>query len=153
MRSDLGAAADLVLGSRRGAGVFALVGLLAGSGCGTPDPDDRAQPAIVIQLSRHDLLIDAVRVAVYFYDASQSCAVLQAMDVRPPTTVGPFQAILSSMGRESGMTFSLDPIPAGAYSVLVDALDADGRRVASGCASDQMVKSRVTSKIRVQVSG
>lgn len=118
--------------------------------CGTEKAG--TTPSIGIEFSEQALLDRASVVAIYFYQAGTACADLRAAVPRPQSVLGPYQAALDDQGRERGIVFSINEVPAGEYVVFVDALDANGANVGSGCAAGQRIFDRQVSRIRVVIS-
>jgi hypothetical protein len=131
----------------RSAAVVLVLSLLA-SGCGGGEP----QRKMVIEFERQELLADATQIAVYFYTGAITCDEIRASIPHPPSVLGPFLADLDEQGRTEGTTFRLDAVPADTYVVFVDAIDASGTIVGSGCAPGQQVFDRAVSRIRVKIS-
>jgi hypothetical protein len=140
MHRDPNSAARLVL-------MLALAGGATLAGCGGEEPP----PGLTIDFSRQELLRDAALVQIYFYEGSMSCEALRAQNPRLPSVLGPYAAMLDDAGRERGITFTLKEVPAGDYVVFVDALDASGTIVGTGCAPGQRVFDRQISRIRVTI--
>ncbi len=110
-------------------------------------------PNIGIEFAEQALLAQAELVVIYFYDARTPCADIRSTMPRPPSVLGPYQARLNEEGRERGITFRINDVPAGQYVVFVDALDINGGNVGTGCTAGQRIFDRQISKIRVVVSG
>lgn len=122
---------------------------IAIAACGEAQPPP---PAISIELERKDLLADAAQVAIYFYTGAITCEEIRASIPHPQSVLGPFIAAVDETGRAQGITFKLDSIPADVYVVFVDAIDASGTVVGSGCAPAQQVFEHEVSRIRVKIS-
>lgn len=122
-----------------------------GSGCSGLEGGP-AQFSIEVAFERHELLDQATRVAIYFYESTASCADLRAQYPHPASLLGPFLAELTDEGRRSGIQARIDPVPVDTYVVFADAIDASGRVVGSGCAPDQEIFEREITGIRVTIS-
>lgn len=123
-------------------GAAVLVALAAG--CGVP----RMQIAFEGQA----LLDRASFLAIYFYGPNETCAAIRATLPRPVSILGPFQADLDAEGRSRGVVLRFDEVPAGEYTVFVDAIDSAGANVGTGCAPQQQVFDREVSGIRITIS-
>jgi hypothetical protein len=135
---------------RRGAGLAARAVLIAlCSGCG-------AESGISIAFESRALLERAATVYVYFYGPEVACQLIRQTTPRPPSVLGPFEAPVTPEGRERGISFTLDhtnmPIPVGTYVVFVDAVDADGAVVGTGCAPGQVIAEKELSQVQVVVA-
>lgn len=155
MHRDPGVAAGVVLTPRTVARtprtvartlrtVALTLGVAALAACGAePDP-----PALTIGFARAELLADARALALYVYDDAP-CEAVSASTPRPASRFGPFQAPLDDRARAEGLSFSLDPLPIGVYTFLVDALGDGGALVGSGCAPSQQLVDGETTQIAI----
>lgn len=124
----------------------AILAAAALAGCGGD------APAMQIAFDNRALLDRTAFLAIYFYDATQSCTTIRATTPRPVSILGPYRADLDAEGRSRGVVFRLDEVPVGSYTVFVDAIDLEGGNVGSGCAPGQQVFDREVSGIRINVS-
>ncbi len=134
---------------RRSTGCTLLIAaLLSVAGCGGAD---EVSPQFTIEMGSQRLLSEAALLAIYFYGAEQSCAGVRATLPRPTSVLGPFRADLTDAGRTAGIVFRQDAVPIGEYLIFVDALDANGALVGTGCSPNQRVLNRQVAAIQVTV--
>lgn len=107
---------------------------------------DETAPILRIDLG---LVEGTDRLALYFYEDSPSCTSLRETVPRARPLLGPF-LIPPSPGPE-GTAFTRNDVPAGEYSVLVDALSLSGAVIGSGCAEGQLVLDGRSSKVAIAV--
>ena len=126
--------------------VAAAVLLIAGwvAACGGPQA-----PEVAIEFSHQALLEQADRMAIYFYPGATCADARVTPRTAPP--VGPFAVRLDEDGRKRGLSIDFDAIPEGTYAVLVDAHNAVGAIIGTGCAEGRRVIDREISKIRVTI--
>jgi hypothetical protein len=134
------------------AGLAALAPLPVLTSCGGGGGSDDVQ-TITIAMDKQALLSDASLLLIYFFDdTAQTCDGVRAAMPRPAAVVGPFQAVLQGSGAFQGITAKINDVPIGAYVVFVDALDAVGNVVGTGCAPHQVVSDRKLARIKITVS-
>lgn len=104
-----------------------------------------------LQFASSALLAESDRVALYFFDGTQTCEAVTATPNRVGSEIGPFEATLDDDGRSQGVALQIDPIPVGTYLILVDALDAAGMLVGTGCVASQTIESGSTTVIEVVI--
>lgn len=135
-------------GDRSLAAVAILIACSAVSACG----EGAAPPTVAIELERKELLAEATQIAIYFYTGEITCEAIRASLPHPPSVLGPYVADIDEEGRTQGISFPLDGVPVDTYVVFVDAIDASGTVVGSGCAPGQQVFEGEVSRIRVKIS-
>lgn len=136
-------------GDRSLAAVALLIAASAGvSSCG----GEGARPKMAIEFERKELLAEATQIAIYFYTGEITCEAIRASLPHPPSVLGPYVADIDEEGRTQGISFPLDGVPVDTYVVFVDAIDASGTVVGSGCAPGQQVFEGEVSRIRVKIS-
>jgi hypothetical protein len=145
MRRDRSRSADVFLIA------LAAAASLANVSCGGGGAGD-TEPAFAIEFERRELLEEATQVAIYFYTGEITCEDIRATLPHPQSVLGPFVAEVDENGRTQGITFPLPDVPVGVYVVFVDAIDASGTVVGSGCAPGQQVFEGEVSRIRIKIS-
>lgn len=135
--------------ARRAAALAAALVLGLAPGCGA---EVEPEAPVAIAFARQELLQDAATLAIYFYGGSATCGEVRAASPRPPSILGPYMAVLDDDGRTRGVTFTLTEVPAGVYLVFVDALDASGALIGTGCAPAQTIHDRQRSRVLVTIS-
>jgi hypothetical protein len=134
---------------RRSTGCSLLIATVLGVlGCGGTE---EVTPQFRIEMGSQRLLSEAALLAIYFYGAEQSCGGVRATTPRPTSVLGPFRADLTDAGRTAGIVFRQDAVPVGTYLIFVDALDANGALVGTGCSPNQQVLNQQVAAIQVTV--
>jgi hypothetical protein len=130
----------------RTAGLVLTVLALAACG-GEEEPRGMA-----IAFATEALFAESTQVAIYFYTGEITCDEIRATLPHPQSVLGPYTAPVGEEARSRGVTFTLDDVPVNTYVVFVDALDASGTIVGSGCSPAQQVFEGEVSRIRVKIS-
>jgi len=133
---------------------LALAFALALSACGDAAPPE---PNMTISFSSRALLSDATFLFVYYFDDTQTCDDIRSQmpnpgESRPNAAVGPYMILLDNGTRSQGITFQNNDVPKGAYLIFIDAIDATGTIVGSGCAAHQIVFDRRVSHTKITIS-
>ncbi len=111
-----------------------------------------AGSGLQIGFSERALLSRTFAVEVSFHARGRPCEDLRRSRPRPDPQLGPFRVDLGDGERQSGAIFDTEFVPAGRYSVLVDAFDEDRQPIGVGCTEDGVVRNREISVITVVVS-
>lgn len=120
-----------------------------GQGAGARTAGDRGME---IRFARSALLAQAATLVIYYYPGASTCPALEATSPRPSPLVGPYQATLDDDQRQHGLTFNQQDVPVGTYVILIDAVDAGGQVVGTGCTPGVSVQDRRPTPVTVTIS-
>lgn len=130
------------------AGTLLIAGAL---GCG---PEATAEHALGLRFADAASLAQTHAIAIQFFlgdGTPDQCSRLRATRPRPRADLGPYRQNLDDTARANGTLLSRDDIPVGTWAVLVDATDAQGNLVGTGCAQDQKILEQQRTSIAVVI--